>query len=84
MAGCDDCRAVAGCDTAAEETRSVHWRFVGDCYNGDIGNDCVLREGRGAHEVQQILALALEAWCAVWHHTLALRCANLAAQIGLA
>ena len=45
------CGAVPGCDTAAEQTGTVHWRFGSDGYDGYIGNDGVPGEGRGAHEV---------------------------------
>jgi hypothetical protein len=42
-----------------------------------------LREGRGAHEVEEVLALALEARGAVRHNAFALRGADLAAEVGL-
>ena len=44
--------AVAGRDAAAEQAGAVHGRFVRDGDDGDVGDDRVLREGRGAHEVQ--------------------------------
>src|SRR5690606_21487776 len=46
--------------------------------------DGILREGRGAHEVEQVLALALEAGGAVRHQSLALGRADLSAEVGLA
>ena len=45
------CGPVAGGDAAAEQARAVHWRFGSDGYNGNVGNDGVLGEGRRAHEV---------------------------------
>jgi hypothetical protein len=43
-----------------------------------------LGEGRGTHEVEKILALALEARGSVRHDTLALSGSNLATEVGLA
>ena len=45
------CSPVAGGDAAAQQAGAVHWRFGSDGYNGYIGHDGVLGEGRGAHEV---------------------------------
>lgn len=42
--GSHDSSTVTGRDTAAEQTRAVHRRLVGDGDNGDIGDDSVLRE----------------------------------------
>lgn len=80
----DDGGAVTGCDTAAEQTGAVHGSLLGDGDDRDVGDDGVLGESRGSHEVEEILALALEARGAVRHDTLALGCADLAAQVGLA
>lgn len=49
-----------------------------------LANDRVLREGGAAHEVQELLALALEARSAVRHHSLALSRANGSTEVGLA
>lgn len=76
--------AVAGGDAAAEQAGAVHGGILLDGDDGDVGDDGVLGEGGGAHEVQQVLALALEARGAVGHDALALGGANLAAQVGLA
>lgn len=85
LAGRNGGGAVARGDTAAEQTGTIHTGLLlRDGHDGDIGDDGVLGEGRGAHKVQQVLALALEARGAVRHEALALRGANLAAQIGLA
>ena len=84
VAGGDDGRAVAGRDAAAEQAGAVHGGLVGDGDDANVRDDGVLREGRRAHEVQQILALALEARGPIWHHALALRAADLAAQVRLA
>lgn len=83
-AGGDDGRAVTGCDTAAEQAGTVHRGLVCDGYDGDVGHDGVLRKGAGAHEVQEVLALALEARGAIGHHTLALCRPDLTAEVGLA
>lgn len=50
---------------------------------GDVGDDGVLREGGGAHEVKQILALALESRGTIGHQTLTLSGSDLAAEVGL-
>jgi hypothetical protein len=84
LAGGDHRGAVAGGDTAAEQTGAVHGSLVGDGDDGDVGDNGVLGESRAAHEVQEILALALEARGAVGHHTLALCSANSTAEVGLA
>jgi hypothetical protein len=84
LAGGDHRGAVAGGDTAAEQTGTVHRGLLGDGDYGDVGDDGVLGESRAAHEVQEILALALEARGAVGHHTLALCGANGTAEVGLA
>jgi hypothetical protein len=84
LAGRDDGCAVAGCDAAAEQAGAVHGGLFGDGDDGDVGDDGVLGEGRGAHEVEQVLALALEARGAVGHDALALCGADLAAEVRLA
>lgn len=84
LAGSDDCCTVTGGDTAAEQASTVHGSLLSDLDNGDVGDDSVLREGGGAHEVKEVLALALEARGAIRHDTLALGCADLATEVGLA
>ena len=84
LAGGDDGRAVPGCDAAAEQAGAVHGGLLGDGDDGDVRDDGVLGECGGAHEVEEVLALALEARGAVGHDALALGCADLAAQVGLA
>lgn len=84
LAGGDHGSTVTGGDTAAEQASAVHGGLLGDGDNGDVGNDGVLREGRAAHEVEEVLALALEARGAVGHDTLALSCADGTAEVGLA
>lgn len=78
------CGPVTGGDTAAEQAGTVHWRLGSDRYNGNVGNDGVLGEGGGAHEMQQLFALALEARCSVGHDTFALGSSDLAAKVRLA
>jgi len=77
-------RAVAGRDAAAEEAGPVHGRFVGDGDDGDVGYDGVLREGAGAHEMQQVFAAGFESGGAVWHDSLALGGTDLAAEVRFA
>ena len=84
VAGRDDGRAVAGRNAAAEQAGAVHGRFVGDGDDGDVGDHGVLGEGGAAHEVQEVLALALKARGAVGHHAFALGGADFAAEVGLA
>jgi hypothetical protein len=76
--------AVAGSNTAAKQTGTVHWGLLSDGDNGDVSDDGVLGESRAAHEVQEILALALEARGTVGHHTLALCGADGGAEVSLA
>jgi hypothetical protein len=84
LAGSDDSSTVTGGDTTAEQAGAVHGGLVGDLDDRDVGNDSVLREGRGTHEVEKILALALEARGSVRHDTLALSGSDLATEVGLA
>ena len=84
LAGGDDGRAVAGGDAAAEQAGAVHGGLLGDGDDGDVRYDGVLREGGCAHEVEEVLALALEARGAVGHDAFALGGADLAAEVGLA
>ena len=84
LAGRDDGSSVTGRDTASEQASAVHWCLFRDLDDRDVRNDGVLRKGRSAHEVQKVLALALEARSAVRHDTLALSGTNLAAEVGLA
>lgn len=61
LASSDDGGTVTGGDTAAKQTGAVHWCLVGDWNDGDVGYDSVLGESGGTHEVEEVLALALEA-----------------------
>jgi len=83
-AGSDDGGTVTRCDTAAEQAGPIHGGVGGDGYDRDVGDDGVLAEGRGTHEVQERLATAGEARGTVWQDATALGCANLAAEVGLA
>ena len=82
--GGDGGGTVAGGDTAAEQAGAVHGGLLLHSDDRDVGDDGVLREGGGAHEVQDVLAAGAEAGGAVGHHTLTLRGADLAAEVGLA
>lgn len=82
--GRDPRRAVASRDAAPEQARLVHRRVLLHRHDRDVRYYCVLREGRAAHKVQQVLALAPEARRSIGHHALALRGADLAAEVRLA
>lgn len=82
--GRDPRRAVAGRDATPEQARLVHRRVLLHRHDRDVCYHCILREGRAAHKVQQVLALAPEARRAIGHHALALRGADLAAEVRLA
>lgn len=84
LASGDNGGTVAGGDAAAQQACAVHGSIRGNGNDGDVGHNGVLGEGRAAHEVEEILALALEARGAVGHHTLALGRADGAAEVGLA
>jgi hypothetical protein len=84
LAGGNDSSTVTGGDTTAEQAGAVHGGLVGDLDDRDVGNNSVLREGGGTHEVEKILALALEARGSVRHNTLALSGSDLATEVGLA
>jgi len=80
----DDGGTVTGGDAAAQQACAVHGCIWGDGNDGDVGHNGVLGEGRAAHEVEEILALALEARGAIRHHTLTLGRADGTAEVGLA
>lgn len=82
--GGDTGSTVAGGDTATEQAGSVEGSILLNGNDRDVGDDSVLGEGGGSHEVEKILTLAPESRGAVRHHTLALGGSNLAAQVGLA
>lgn len=79
-----DRRAVARGDAAAQQAGAVHGGFGRDGDDGDVGHDGVLREGGGAHEVQQVFAFAFEARGAIRHDAFALGGADFAAEVGFA
>lgn len=82
--GRDPRRAVAGRDAAPEQARLLHRRVLLHRHDRDVRHDGVLREGRAAHKVQQVLALAPEPRGPVGHQALALGGADLAAEVRLA
>lgn len=79
-----DSGTVTGGDTAAKETGTVGRDLRSDSNDRDIGNDCVLREGGGTHEVEEVLAAGLEAGGAIGHDTLTLSGADLTTEVSLA
>ena len=80
----DSRSTVPSRNAAAEQTRAVHRRLIRDSDARDVGDDGVLGESGGAHEMQQVFALALEARRAVRHHAFALRGADFAAEVRFA
>ena len=77
-------RTVSGGDTTAQQTRAVGGDLGCHGDDGDVGHNGVLGEGRGTHEVQQVLAAGLEPRGTVGHHTLTLGGTDLPAEVGLA
>lgn len=77
-------RTVTGGDTTAQQTGPVGRDLGSDRNDRDIGNNGVLGEGGGTHEVQDVLAAGLEAGGSVGHDTLTLSGTDLTAEVGLA
>ncbi len=84
VTSCDDRRAVASCDTAAQQARPIHSSLFGDGDDGNICNDGVLGECGGTHEVEQVFAFAFKSRGPIWHDSFTLCCADLAAEVRLA
>lgn len=80
---CVQGRSVSGGNAASKQADLVQRRLLVDLADGDLSHDCVLREGRAAHEMEQLFAVAAESRCSVGHHTATLSQADLLAQIGL-
>jgi hypothetical protein len=76
--------ADAGGDAAADVADLVEGRVLADLGHRDLGQHREVRERRGAHVVEQLLAVEREARGAVRHQALALGGADGGAQIGLA
>jgi hypothetical protein len=79
-----DSGTVTGGDTAAKKTGPVGRDLRSDSNDGDIGDDCVLREGGGTHEVEEVLAAGPEAGGAIRHDTLTLSGTDLPTEVSLA
>lgn len=75
---------VTSGDTAAQQAGSVSGDLGSHRNDRDVGNNGVLGEGGGTHEVEDVLAAGLEAGGAVGHDTLTLGSTDLAAEVGLA
>lgn len=82
--GSDTGGSVTGGDTAAEQAGTVHRSILLDGDDGDVGNDCVLGESGGTHEVEEILSTGAETAGAIGHQTLTLGSTDLTAEVGLA
>jgi hypothetical protein len=81
--GREEHRADAGRHAAADVADDVERRVGADLRERDLGHDDVVRERRRPHVVQQRLAVEREAARAVGHQSLALRRADLLAEVGL-
>src|SRR6185369_8483096 len=79
-----DYGADAGGDAAADVATGLERRVFADLGDSDFRQHGEVREGRAAHIVKDGLALVAEAAGAVGHHALALGCADLGAEVGLA
>lgn len=77
-------RPVPRGDATAQKTCLFRRRILLDRHDRDVGHHGVLREGRGAHIVQEIFSSAPEASRPIRHEASALRGADLAAKIRLA
>src|SRR5882672_4250098 len=77
-------RADAGGDAAADVADLVERRDGADFRQRNLGQHGVVREGRAAHIVVDLLALERKARRAVGHHALTLGRADRGAEIGLA
>ena len=65
-------RPVSRGDAAAQQTDLVQWGLGVHLCQADVRHHRVLREGAGAHEVEQLLPLAGEAGRVVGHKAPAL------------
>ena len=79
-----DHRADAGGDAAADVADLVERRVLADLRQRDLRQHRVIREGRGAHVMEDLVAAEREPAGAVGHHALALGRADRGAEIGLA
>ena len=82
--GGDDGRTVTGGDTATQQAGAVGGDLGSHSDDRDVGDNGVLRESGGTHEVEEVLAAGLETGSTVGHHTLTLGGTDLATQVGLA
>ena len=82
LGGVED-RAETGGHAAAEEADLVEGRVLADLGHGDLREDRVGREGRGAHEVMDGLAALGEAAGPIGHEPLALGRPDGLAEVGL-
>jgi hypothetical protein len=76
--------AHASGHATADVADLVEGRVIADLGQGDLGHHDVVREGGGAHVVQDGLAIQAEAAGGVGHQAAALGAADLLAQVGLA
>src|SRR5690606_10267523 len=80
--GVDDGTDASG-DAAADVADLVERRVRVDLGERDLGQNRVVREGRAAHVVEDLVLADGEAAGAVRHQPLSLRRANSGAQVGL-
>ena len=77
-----DRRAETGREPAGEQAGAVERRLGIDLRERDLGHHRVLGEGRGAHEVADLLAVAPQSGCAVGQIPLVLLVADRQAEVG--
>lgn len=81
--GGDGGGSVACGNSTSEQARLVEGSLLVDGDDRVLADDRVLGEGRRAHEVEELLALALESGSSVRHHSFTLGRSDLAAKVGL-
>lgn len=70
-------------DAAAEQTHSLERSIVADLGTGDLGDNSILAESGGSHEMIHNLVSDGEARGAIRHHTLTLCATDFRAQVSL-
>ncbi len=67
---CVDSSSITGRDAAAEQTHTLEWGIITNLGHSDLVDDSVLREGTGAHELQNRLTTAGETCCRIRHNVM--------------
>lgn len=69
---CIDRSSIASRDATGKQTHAVERGIITDLCHGDLIQDSVLREGAGAHELQDGFTAAGEPGGGIRHHIIAL------------